>query len=156
MGFAANARADSDMPTLSWSAPTDCPASSEVQRRVRSALADTRSAVTRVDARVAREQTRYTLQLTLEEGGARRAQTLQGASCDELVEAMIWLLVVAGQAPEPTPSAPVAIAPRRSPYLLLGGGVWSDSLPAPQALMLGAVGYSLGAFELELRYGHAF
>lgn len=154
----ANAHAETNTPELSWSAPTDCPAQPEVERRVRTALADSRSAVTRAYGRVTHDESGFTLQLALDEAGSRRERTVQAASCDELVETMIWLLVVSGEArePTPTPMSPAAVERARFPYLLLAGGVWSNALPAPQGLMLAALGLGVGAFEVELRYGHAF
>ena len=81
--------AQEDLVDLRWDAPAGCPQARTVQDRIRSIVgqAAKTSAHLQAEGRIAREERRYRLTLTVYDSGVRRERTIDSDSCADLAGA---------------------------------------------------------------------
>ncbi|HEY4104761.1 MAG TPA: hypothetical protein VGM44_12760, partial [Polyangiaceae bacterium] len=157
------ALAAENVPSLTWSAPSECPPVATVNGYVTQDLGAARIDATQVRARgtvTATNDGRYEVVLDLDTGGAERTtRTLSGANCESVSQAaalLVALAIRAERAPEPT----AAEASKRElearrfnhharPFLAALVSTDAGSLPQPTLGLGIAAGATLGVVRLE-------
>jgi hypothetical protein len=96
-------------PSVRWLAPAECPQAGDFSAALREQLKtpSARELVTAIDGQIKRASKRgYTLSLSVATQGQIAQRALSAETCTELLEAAVWLVVLAlGPAPAPQPPA---------------------------------------------------
>ncbi len=118
MGFQAReGRADGERPaaTLEWDAPSDCPSGPEAMNRIQQAVGRSDLRRDPVRARVlvhAEPGGGWRAEVELAVEGARERRSLEGASCRQVVDAIVVMIAMVAAVEPESPASPPPVAPR--------------------------------------------
>ena len=191
IGIAASSRvahADgaTDVPTVAWSAPAECPDEAYVRARVASLLGRASGApvddAVQASGHIEASRKGYKLSLSVKSGAAAGTRELVGEDCRALTDTGAWLVAVTvdpnaptepppapeaaptPKAPEPQKPPPPAVAAPvlvPSPWSLHASGavgVWQSDRPASSTRLQlgGAMGFGYRFLDVEARGSYAF
>ena len=109
LGLATVPEPDAVRPGVTWSAPSVCPSTAQVQMRLHEAIGPTRPEQLRGSARVgSNAQGQWQLDASIVVGDSHTNRVLKATDCDTLADAYVLLLSVAfgrGHASAPPPAA---------------------------------------------------